>query len=60
VAQAAYLAYGLYMPTTRQGNTSQTTNGDSTNPTKPLLLEDALTGQRFLDLPIVQTYSNIA
>jgi hypothetical protein len=64
VAQAAYLAYGLYMPVFHDDAPTQHISEDEwrvhTSYNAMLNdLEDALTGQRLLDLPIVQTYADI-
>jgi hypothetical protein len=64
VAQAAYLAYGLYMPQFHTEAPQQHITEEEWqlhNSYNAILndLEDALTGQRLLDLPIVQTYEDI-
>jgi hypothetical protein len=64
MAQAAYLAYVLYMPVFHDDAPKQRITEDEWrlhNSYNAILndLEDALTGQRLLDLPIVQTYADI-
>jgi hypothetical protein len=64
VAQAVYLAYSLYMPQLHTDEPQQHITAEEWQlhgSYNAILndLEDALTGQRLLDLSIVQTYADI-